>query len=86
MLCLGISLKFIPGLPMEFTASFYSALGPMLLFAAFTNASKSVPMQLASSLQSMSNLSTGVDCLLQETPNTAAQMPNVINKLFFIFE
>lgn len=35
MLCLGISLKFIPGLPMEFTASFYSGLGPMLLFAAF---------------------------------------------------
>ena len=35
MLCLGISLKFIPGLPMEFTASFYSGLGPILLFAAF---------------------------------------------------
>lgn len=34
MLCLGISLKFIPGLPPEFTASFYSGLGPMLLFAA----------------------------------------------------
>lgn len=35
MLCLGISLKFISGLPVEFTASFYSGLGPMLLFAAF---------------------------------------------------
>lgn len=35
MLCLGISLKFIPGMPAEFTASFYSGLGPMLLFAAF---------------------------------------------------
>lgn len=34
MLCLGISLKFIPGLPLEFTASFYCGLGPMLLFAA----------------------------------------------------
>ena len=34
MLCLGISLKFIPGLPPEFTASFYCGLGPMLLFAA----------------------------------------------------
>lgn len=34
MLCLGISLKFIPGIPVEFIASFYSGLGPMLLFAA----------------------------------------------------
>lgn len=34
MLCLGISLKFIPGIPAEFIASFYSGLGPMLLFAA----------------------------------------------------
>lgn len=32
--CLGIALKFIPGIPPEFTASFYSGLGPMLLFAA----------------------------------------------------
>ncbi|MBQ9475752.1 MAG: hypothetical protein IJU69_05820, partial [Bacteroidales bacterium] len=34
MSCLGIVLKFIPGIPAEFTASFYSGLGPMLVFAA----------------------------------------------------
>lgn len=34
MSCLGIALKFIPGIPAEFTASFYSGLGPMLIFAA----------------------------------------------------
>ncbi len=34
MSCLGIALKFIPGVPAEFTASFYSGLGPMLIFAA----------------------------------------------------
>jgi len=34
MSCLGIALKFIPGNLAEFTASFYSGLGPMLLFAA----------------------------------------------------
>lgn len=34
MLCLGMALKFIPGIPLEFTASFYSGLGPMLLFAS----------------------------------------------------
>ena len=34
MTCLGIVLKFIPGIPAEFTASFYSGLGPMLVFAA----------------------------------------------------
>lgn len=34
MLCLGISMKFIPGLPPKFTASFYCGLGPMLLFAS----------------------------------------------------
>jgi len=34
MSCLGIALKFIPGILAEFTASFYSGLGPMLLFAA----------------------------------------------------
>lgn len=31
---LGVALKFIPGIPAAFTASFYSGLGPMLLFAA----------------------------------------------------
>ena len=35
MMGLGISLKFIPGVPMSFTASFYSGLGPMLIVAAF---------------------------------------------------
>jgi len=34
MSCLGIALKFISGVPAEFTASFYSGLGPMLVFAA----------------------------------------------------
>jgi hypothetical protein len=34
MSCLGIALKFVPGIPMEFTASFYSGLGPMLVVAA----------------------------------------------------
>lgn len=34
MSCLGIALKFIPGVPAAFTASFYSGLGPMLVFAA----------------------------------------------------
>ena len=34
MSCLGIALKFIEVIPAEFTASFYSGLGPMLVFAA----------------------------------------------------
>ncbi len=34
MSCLGVALKFITGVPAEFTASFYSGLGPMLIFAA----------------------------------------------------
>ena len=34
MTCLGIALKFIPVVPMSFTASFYSGLGPMLVVAA----------------------------------------------------
>ncbi len=34
MTCLGITLRFIPGIPSAFTASFYSGLGPMLIFAA----------------------------------------------------
>lgn len=34
MLGLGMALKFIPGIPDEFIASFYSGLSPMLLFAA----------------------------------------------------
>lgn len=35
MMCLGMSLKFIPWIPLEFTASFYSGLGPMLIFASY---------------------------------------------------
>jgi len=31
---LGIALKFMPWIPMEFTASFYSGLGPALVIAA----------------------------------------------------
>lgn len=34
MSCLGITLRFISGIPLAFTASFYSGLGPMLIFAA----------------------------------------------------
>ena len=34
MSCLGVALKFVPGVPAAFTASFYSGLGPMLLYAA----------------------------------------------------
>lgn len=33
MICLGISLKFIPGIPAEFFASFYCGLGPALIAA-----------------------------------------------------
>ena len=33
MSCLGIALKFIPCIPAEFTASFYSGLGPALVVA-----------------------------------------------------
>lgn len=34
MMCLGISLKFIPGIPAEFFASFYCGLGTALVVAA----------------------------------------------------
>ena len=34
MMGLGITLKHILGMPMSFTASFYSGLGPMLIVAA----------------------------------------------------
>ncbi len=34
MSCLGIILKLTPVIPPAFTASFYSGLGPMLVFAA----------------------------------------------------
>lgn len=36
MMCLGISLKFIPGIPTEFFASFYPALGTALIVAGAT--------------------------------------------------
>lgn len=36
MMCLGISLKFIPGVPTEFFASFYCGLGPALIIAGAT--------------------------------------------------
>lgn len=35
MICLGISLKHIPGVPTEFFASFYCGLGPALISAAY---------------------------------------------------
>ena len=34
MTSLGLVLKHIPHIPTEFTASFYSGLGPMLIWAA----------------------------------------------------
>ena len=34
MIGLGITIKYIPTTPLQFTASFYSGLGPMLLLAA----------------------------------------------------
>lgn len=34
MSCLGMALKFVPYIPIEFTASFYSGLGPSLVIAA----------------------------------------------------
>ena len=34
MMGLGITLKHMPDVPMSFTASFYSGLGPMLIVAA----------------------------------------------------
>lgn len=36
MMCLGISLKFIPGVPREFFASFYPGLGTALIVAGAT--------------------------------------------------
>ena len=41
MMSLGIALKHIPGIPSAFTASFYTGLGPMLLFSAGKFMSKS---------------------------------------------
>ena len=35
-MCLGISLKFIPGIPKEFFASFYPGLGTALIVAGAT--------------------------------------------------
>ena len=34
MMGLGIALKHIPGIPSSFTASFYTGLGPMLVFSS----------------------------------------------------
>lgn len=41
MSCLGMALKFIPFIPAEFTASFYSGLGPSLIIAALLFIKKS---------------------------------------------
>lgn len=41
MMGLGITLKYIPGIPSAFTASFYTGLGPMLLVSAFRFISQS---------------------------------------------
>ena len=34
MMGLGIGLRLIPSIPIQFTASFYSGLGPMLIFGS----------------------------------------------------
>lgn len=34
MMGLGLALKYIPAVPLQFTASFYSGLGPMLILSA----------------------------------------------------
>ncbi len=41
MMCLGMVLKRLSIAPAEFTASFYSGLGPMLVYSAFRFISKS---------------------------------------------
>lgn len=41
MSCLGMALKFMPFIPAEFTASFYSGLGPSLIIAALLFIKKS---------------------------------------------
>lgn len=41
MSCLGMVLKFMPFIPAEFTASFYSGLGPSLIIAALLFIKKS---------------------------------------------
>lgn len=35
MSCLGVAIKHVPCIPAEFTAAFYSGLGPMLIYAAY---------------------------------------------------
>lgn len=35
MMCLGMGLKMIPALPIEFIASFYCGIGPMLILSAW---------------------------------------------------
>lgn len=42
MMSLGITLKYIPGIPSEFTASFYCGLGPMLLLSAMKYCSNAI--------------------------------------------
>lgn len=34
MMCLGMAVRFVPGIPNGFVASFYSGLGPMLLLSS----------------------------------------------------
>lgn len=34
MIGLGLALRFIPSIPIQFTASFYSGLGPMLILSS----------------------------------------------------
>ena len=41
MSCLGVALKFMPFIPLEFTASFYCGLGPSLVVACILFVAKS---------------------------------------------
>ena len=40
MMGLGMMLRFVPNIPLEFTASFYSGLGPALIVAAIRFATR----------------------------------------------
>lgn len=43
MMGLGIALKYVPGVPSSFTASFYSGLGPMLLLSSVRFIGAAIP-------------------------------------------
>ena len=43
MMGLGMALKYVPGVPSSFTASFYSGLGPMLLLSSVRFIGAAIP-------------------------------------------